>query len=118
MIETAKKLDAFGLAAPQVGVLKRVFVARRDKLSDEFEVYINPVIILKKEKVTHHGEACLSLPGSWFDVGRFKSITLDSQDRNGQPRLTKSKTKMQAFCFQHEMDHLDGVLLNEKGYEK
>jgi peptide deformylase len=118
MIETALRRNALGLAAPQIGVPLRLFVVRKDKLSDEFDVFINPNIILKKDRVTHHGERCLSVPESSFDVKRFKSVTLDALDRTGKARLMKSRNKIQAFAFQHEMDHLDGILVKDKGVER
>jgi peptide deformylase len=115
MIETAISVDAMGLAAPQIGISKKLFIVRKDKTTKEFEVFVNPVIVIQKDKVTHHGEGCLSVPGQSFGVKRCKSVTLDAYDRNGKPRLAKSRTKIQAFAFQHEMDHLNGILVYEKG---
>jgi len=112
MIDTCIAEDGLGLAANQVGVNKRIFISRRP-LSRQFDVFINPVITKKKGKVTHHGEACLSIPGKYFEVNRFKSVVIESLDRNGEGQLTKSKSKRQAFCFQHEIDHLDGLTLQE-----
>jgi peptide deformylase len=118
MIETSQRRNALGLAAPQVGIPKRLFVMRRGKLSDEFDVFINPKIILKKDRVTHHGEACLSVPGKSFGVPRFKNIVVDALDRNGKPFIFKTHTKITAFAIQHEIDHLDGILIAEKGREE
>lgn len=118
MIETARHRNALGLAAPQVGIPKRLFVMRRGKLSDEFDVFINPKILVRKDRVTHHGEACLSVPGKSFGVPRYKNIVVDALDRNGKPFIFKTHTKITAFAIQHEIDHLDGILIAEKGREE
>ena len=114
MMETAMNLNALGLAASQIGVNKRVFIARAE---DIFVIFVNPEFLMKKDKVKHHNEACLSLPKKGFKVDRFKSVAIKAQDRMGVPFTMKSKTKMQAFIFQHEMDHLNGMLLNSRGVE-
>jgi peptide deformylase len=118
MIETARSLNALGLAAPQVGVPKRLFIMRADKISDEFLVFINPQVLVRKDRVTHHGERCLSVPGKSFKVPRFKSIVVDALDRNGKPFIFKTRTKITAFAIQHEMDHLEGLLVINKGKEE
>jgi peptide deformylase len=118
MIATARELNAFGLAAPQVGVPKKLFVMRTDKLSSEFIVFINPKILVRKDRVTHHGERCLSVPGKSFSVPRFKTIVVDALDRNGKPFIFKTRTKIMAFVIQHEMDHLEGLLVLNKGREE
>jgi peptide deformylase len=76
-------------------------------------VYINPVIVKKKGRVTNHGEGCLSLPGKFYEVKRFKSVVMECLDRDGQFQTVKSAYKNQAFCFQHEVDHLNGLTLEE-----
>jgi peptide deformylase len=114
MMATAMNLGALGLAAPQIGVNKRVFIARNE---DNFTVFINPRFVMKKDRVKHYGEACLSLPEKGFRVDRYKNVVLKAQDRTGVPFTIKSKTKIQAFIFQHEMDHLNGMLLNSQGVE-
>jgi peptide deformylase len=117
MMSTAINLNALGLAASQIGVNKRVFIARAEDMSNNFVVFINPEFLMKKDKVKHYGEACLSLPEKGFKVDRFKSVSIKAQDRKGIPFSIKSKTKIQAFIFQHEMDHLNGMLLNSRGVE-
>ena len=118
MIETARELNALGLAAPQVGIPKKLFLLRESKLSDKFIVFINPKILVRKDRVTHHGERCLSVPGKSFKVPRFKSIVVDALDREGKPFIFKTHTKITAFAVQHEMDHLDGYLVLHKGKEE
>jgi peptide deformylase len=117
MMATAMNLNALGLAASQIGVNKRVFIARAEDMSDNFVVFINPEFVMKKDRVKHYGEACLSLPEKGFKVNRFKNVVIKAQDRTGVLFTIKSKTKIQAFIFQHEMDHLNGMLLNSRGVE-
>ena len=117
MMATAINLNALGLAASQIGVSKRVFIARAEDMSDNFVVFVNPEFLMKKDRVKHYGEACLSLPEKGFEVSRYKSVVIKAQDRMGVPFKMKSKTKIQAFIFQHEMDHLDGTLLDSRGVE-
>jgi peptide deformylase len=118
MIGTARELNALGLAAPQIGVSKKLFVLRESKLSDEFIVFINPKILVRKDRVTHHGERCLSVPGKSFKVPRFKFIVVDALDRDGKPFIFKTHTKITAFAVQHEMDHLEGLLVIDQGKEE
>jgi peptide deformylase len=118
MIETARERNALGLAAPQVGVSKKLFILRESKLSEKFIVFINPKILVRKDRVTHHGERCLSVPGKSFKVPRFKSIVVDALDRDGKPFIFKTRTKIVAFAIQHEVDHLEGLLVIDKGKEE
>lgn len=118
MISTAQDLNALGLAAPQIGVSKKLFVMRMDKTSDDFLVFVNPKILVRKDRVTHHGERCLSVPGKSFGVPRFKTIVVDAVDRDGKAFIFKTRTKITAFTIQHEIDHLNGILVSDKGREE
>lgn len=109
MYETMIKYDGAGLAAPQVGILKRVVVI--DVGQGRIEL-INPVII--EEKGTQTGpEGCLSIPGVWGEVTRPNEVTVEAQDRNGK-KITVSGTELLARAFCHETEHLDGHLFLEK----
>ena len=109
MKETVKKEEGAGLAAPQVGVLKRLAVV--DVEEGYFEL-INPVILLQKgEQVGWEG--CLSVRGKSGVVSRPMKVTVSYQDRFGEKHLVKAKGFFaRAIC--HELDHLDGVLYIDK----
>lgn len=105
MMETMRVKDGIGLAAPQVGVSKRVVVIELDGVAHEI---INPRIVDKrgKEKAV---EACLSVPDLSGEVERPSWIRLEYQDRHGQKQELETDGLL-ARCVQHECDHLDGVL--------
>ena len=105
MRETVKKEEGAGLAAPQVGILRRVVVVDVDNGYFEF---INPVILDYKGEQTGW-EGCLSVRGKSGIVSRPMKVTLSYQDRFGEKHLLKAKGFFaRAIC--HELDHLDGIL--------
>ena len=94
-----------GLAAPQVGILRRVVVV---DTGDGLVELINPEIIAREGEQAG-AEGCLSLPGRQGYVVRPQKVTVRAQDRKGKPfEITAEGLKARAFC--HEIDHLDGVL--------
>jgi peptide deformylase len=109
MKDTVKKEKGAGLAAPQVGVLRRVVVVDVDEGYFEF---INPVITAQKGEQTGW-EGCLSVRGKSGVVSRPMKVTLAYQDRTGEKHVLKAKGFFaRAIC--HELDHLDGVLYIDK----
>ena len=109
MKDTVKKEEGAGLAAPQVGVSKRVVVV--DVEEGYFE-FINPVILVQKGEQTGW-EGCLSVRGKTGVVCRPMKLTLSYQDRFGEKHLLKAKGFFaRAIC--HELDHLDGILYIDK----
>lgn len=109
MRETLHAADGCGLAAPQVGVKRRIAVVEVDE-GDLIEL-INPVIIAK-DGHQRELEGCLSLPGKWGYTERPMTVTVKACDRNGQEfTVTGSGLKARALC--HEIDHLDGVLFTD-----
>jgi len=115
MIEVCEMTGALGCAAPQIGVNKRAFAFRN---GSEIMVVINPLYGTRKEQVTHHGEGCLSIPGVYYDVKRWKQCTIEYLDRSAVKQLLKAPNKKVAFILQHEIDHLDGHLINIRGKNK
>ena len=108
MVETLRHCDALGLAAPQVGALRRIAV-----IEDEDQLYelINPEITFKDGSQSCN-EACLSVPGVCGDIDRPFEITITAIDRHGiEYELTVDDYLASAFC--HEIDHLDGVLFTD-----
>ena len=109
MKDTVKKEQGAGLAAPQVGVLRRVVVV--DVEEGYFE-FINPVLLQQKGEQSGW-EGCLSVRGKSGIVSRPMKVTLTYQDRHGEKYLLKAKGFFaRAIC--HELDHLDGVLYIDK----
>ncbi len=109
MKETVKKEKGAGLAAPQVGVLRRVVVV--DVEEGYFE-FVNPVIVSQKGEQTDW-EGCLSVRGKSGIVSRPMKVKLAYQDRNGEKYLLQAKGFFaRAIC--HELDHLDGILYVDK----
>ena len=110
MAETLADANGAGLAAPQVGVLRRVCLVL-DEDSEEYIELINPEIIA--ESGTQTGlEGCLSLPGKWGIVTRPNVVRVRAQDRNGDWFEAEGEgLTARAFC--HEIEHLDGHLFSE-----
>lgn len=107
MEETLRKADGVGLAAPQVGVMRRLAIVDLGEEEGILEM-INPVVI--KESGKQRGvEGCLSCPGEWGYVTRPEKCTIRAQDRNGD-FYEKELTKLSCICACHEIDHLDGRL--------
>lgn len=109
MVATCKVSKAFGLAANQVGVTKRIVVTNyRVPL-----VWVNPEIVGRPtERGTPAPEGCMSLPGKLVDVPRYEYIEVDYMDMHGNPFYEKI-TGTLAVILQHEIDHLNGVLITD-----
>ena len=119
MIETMYKFDGVGLAAPQVGVLKRILVYDSDYVEDEnnknVHVLINPVITKASKKMATAEEGCLSFPDTFGYVDRPEKITVKALDENLKS-ITITAKGLEAVVLQHEMDHLDGIVFLDKAY--
>lgn len=109
MKETMEQANGVGLAAPQVGILKRVVVI---DVGDGLIELINPEIVEAVGSVTDV-EGCLSVPGKYGTVTRAQRVTVKALDRNGK-EFTKTGEGMLAKAFCHELDHLDGVVFVDK----
>ena len=110
MVETMHEARGLGLAAPQVGVQKRLFVYQ---LEDQDPVaVINPTITESRGEWEFE-EGCLSIPGLYFPIVRPKEIHLTGWDLDGK-EISIEADEIEARCFQHELDHLDGRLLISK----
>jgi len=114
MKETMAAADGAGLAAPQVGVSKRIFTFR---IGEEMHVLINPRITQREGEIVGV-EGCLSIPGVQAEVARAKYVVISGKDENGKSvtyRLEDSEeTGRAGTCVQHELDHLNGDLYIEK----
>jgi peptide deformylase len=126
MAETMINAPGVGLAAPQVAVGQRIIVVRLTDDEESVEEYgdqagvlyevINPEIIKTTKDVVDGIEACLSIPGYFGRVDRFTGVTVKGQDRHGKEFRIKAHDWL-ARVFQHEIDHLDGVLYIDKATE-
>ena len=110
MVETMRAADGCGLAAPQVGILRRIVVVE----VEPGEVYelINPKIIAYSGEQTGQ-EGCLSVPGEHGTVTRPQNVTVRALNRHGET-VEITGHDLLARCFCHELDHLDGVLYIDK----
>ena len=109
MKDTMYNAEGVGLAAPQIGILRRYCII---DVGDGLIELINPVIIETKGSQTDN-EGCLSLPGKFSEVTRPMVVTVRAQDRNGNNIVvTGEGLKARALC--HEIDHLDGILYIDK----
>lgn len=126
MLYTMYHAPGIGLAAPQVGISKRLFVIdvnyKRTETEEGSEEYvlsefdpmilINPVIVEKDGEITYQ-EGCLSLPGVYEDIKRADNIVVKYHDTEGVENILKAKDLL-SICIQHENDHLDGVVFLER----
>ncbi len=111
MLETMRKAIGIGLAAPQVGVARRVIVIDVARQGEEPQplMLANPEILWRSEEEATFSEGCLSLPEHYADVTRPAGIRLRYLDYQNEIREIEAKGLL-ATCIQHEIDHLDGVL--------
>lgn len=115
MKETMRAYNGAGLAAPQVGVLRRVFVMNLGGEDEEDTVAVNPRII-EQEGIVAGEEGCLSLPGLVGTVERPERVVLEAEDLKGNT-WRRELTGLGAVCVCHETDHLDGILYRDKALE-
>ena len=110
MINTIREAEGVGLAARQVGILKRVLFCQdfSDESKETFLTMINPKIIDTEGRVESK-EGCLSIPGYYDYVYRAEKIQIEALDINGKSKIYLTDG-MQSIVFQHEYDHLDGIL--------
>lgn len=118
MIETMHVADGVGLAAPQIGISRQIFIACPTMRHGEEHVMVNAVIE-KKSGIVVAAEGCLSLPGISGEIVRAQKLRLSFQNRAGR-KYTIELEDFFARVIQHEMDHLNGILLIDhfKGTER
>lgn len=115
MLDTLTTVGGVGIAAPQIGVLKRVVIidVSQEKndpdLPQDFRVFINPVVTILDPKGHEENEGCLSVPELRAKVKRPRRVALDALDLDGKPVHIEGEGYYGA-CMQHETDHLDGKL--------
>ena len=110
MWDTLRHYDGLGMAAPQIGKLRRIIVMELE--GESYEV-INPVILESVGSETKT-EACLSVPNKQGEVQRPDAVKVEAVDRYGEPYILETEDDMLATAICHEMDHLDGVLFIDR----
>lgn len=121
MFETMRAAPGVGLAAPQIGESVRLVVVEYTEDEDENAipkkyVLINPEIVKRSEETVTDLEGCLSLPGLAGSVERHQAVTVKAKNRFGKPLKIEAEEWL-ARIFQHEIDHLDGVLYIDRAEE-
>ncbi|MDR2742892.1 MAG: peptide deformylase [Treponema sp.] len=111
MIETLHGGKGVGLAGPQIGLMKRIFVVHIE--GDIPRVFINPSIIETSTDQVKYEEGCLSIPGLWADVARPSHIRVQAWNEKGRP-FTLGAAGILARVILHEYDHLEGVLFIDR----
>lgn len=111
MLETMYEAQGVGLAAVQVGVLRRVIVI---DIGDGPVVLINPEIIYKSENEYLEVEGCLSVPGEQGYTYRPEEVSVKALDKDGNERVIESKDRFFSKAICHELEHLDGILYTDK----
>jgi peptide deformylase len=110
MLEIMKSFNGIGLAGNQVGLLRRIFVM---KLTDGREMgFFNPTILLGDDNKQEDTEGCLSFPNLWLKIPRHNKITAMYLDNTGKQCIIELEG-LDSRCFQHELDHLDGITFTE-----
>lgn len=108
--ETLTHAHGAGLAAPQVGILRRCVIVV--DANDQMLELVNPEIIWRSEETQDGLEGCLSVPGRWGEVERPARVRVRAQDRTGETFEVEGE-EIVARCFCHELDHLDGHIFTE-----
>lgn len=118
MVDTMREAPGVGLAAPQVAISERVVVVEFGDEEDEsveprLYVVVNPEIVKHSNETVNGVEGCLSIPNVVGDVDRYESVVVKGQNRHGKPLKIKASGWL-ARIFQHEIDHLEGVLFTDR----
>jgi peptide deformylase len=106
--------NGIGLAAPQVGISKRLFVMKSDDFQDTFKYFFNPSVLESSKETNIDIEGCLSFPGKFLEVERPNWIKIEYYDYLGNKFADEELSGYTARCFLHELDHLDGITFNER----
>ncbi len=114
MADLMYKVKGLGLAANQVGISKRFFIMdiKQKEGKPVLEVYINPEIISAEGEIEYE-EGCLSIPGYYAKVKRYEKLYIKAYDLDGQS-FTRELLGLHAIAFQHEYDHLEGILFVDR----
>lgn len=110
MIDTMLNNNGVGLSANQIGILKRIIVVLDDSIA---KVMINPEIVKYSEEICDMKEGCLSIPDTFLDIQRPETIKIKYRDMKGKPHF-ETYSGFTSRIIQHEIDHLNGILMTDK----
>ncbi len=113
MMMLMQEAEGLGLAAPQIGLSWRMFIARDDPEGGPARVYINPTLENLSPTLVSREEGCLSLPGINADILRSQSATIRARDLDGN-EFVLSSDELLARVWQHEFDHIQGILITDR----
>lgn len=113
MLQLMREAGGLGLAAPQVGIRWRLFVANPTQQADDLRIFVNPVLGNPSKEMAEHEEGCLSLPQVTANIRRPQRITIEATDLDGHA-LCLTDDQIPARVWQHETDHLNGVLIIDR----
>lgn len=113
--------DGVAIAAPQIGVNKRIFVINKDTAYDKDakwrpDIFINPIIVKASTKYLEQHEGCMSVRGFYGWTWRAKNVTVEARDYSGN-KFVFGAGGLVAHIIQHEIDHLDGILFIDHGFD-
>ncbi len=114
MTDTLREANGLGLAAPQVGILKRIFVY---DMGEGPRVMLNPQVVWESDETEEDTEGCLSIPGGEVIVRRCTAVKVRALDELGEAREIEAEGLL-ARMFQHEIDHLNGLMIIDRTTEK
>jgi peptide deformylase len=114
LIETMKKHEGVGMAAPQAGIMKRVLIYDISSEGDDPQVLINPSITAYSPEVTTAEEGCLSFPNIYFPVTRPAIITVKAFGKDGSQIHLEDISGLLSRVIQHEHDHLEGIMITDR----
>ena len=112
LTEAMLKHNGVGIAGPQIGINKQIAVV---KSSPENLILLNPTVIRKLQGHYKNKEGCLTIPGEVYKVSRYKSIIVENYTRTGTMYSLSASNKKLSACLQHEIDHLNGLCIKDKG---
>jgi len=104
--------NGVGIAGPQIGINKQIAIVKNDPINI---VLLNPNIILRAQGYYRNKEGCLTIPGEIYKVARYKSIVYENHTKTGTSYTMSTNNKKLSACIQHEIDHLNGLCIKDKG---
>lgn len=110
MVDVMLANNGVGLAAPQVGILKRIVIIL---VNEEPKILVNPEIVFMSDNTCKMEEGCLSFPGQYYTIERPEKVTIKYRNLSGHPML-ETHEGLTARILLHELDHLDGVIFLER----
>lgn len=112
MLQIMDRAEGIGLAAPQIGIQRKIIVWRNPETEEEYAL-VNPRVVERSEETVTASEGCLSLPGHSMEVERAERVVVEAADLRGRP-LTIEASGLLARILQHEIDHLEGHLILDR----